>query len=292
MSGKLFASVNYKTSPELKKFVLKDAERTGRKLGVGSFGSVVEITVGGTYYAGKKLHDNLLDSYDQGHTMLLDRFVSECKIMSDLRHPNIVQFMGLCFFPESIYPVLVMEQLDTSLDDLLEKRKSNFTLAPKLHILHNVAAGLLYLHEQSTPPIIHRDLTTRNVLVNTASMQAKIADLGNALMIDPAKFSSTLSQMPGTLLYMPPEATLLKPKYDSSLDMFSFGQLSLYTIIQEFPADLLPATYEDPDTDELKARSEVTRRGQYFEALYNKLSKDHIICKMIRTCLSNKPSTR
>lgn len=287
------AVLSYRNHPKLKKFIKTDAKRTGRRLGSGSFGYVEELVEGGTYYAGKMLHDSLLNTHDDGKSHLLDRFVSECELMSELRHPNIIQFMGLCFFEEKVYPVLMMEKLDTSLDDLLEK-KGNISLAPKLQILHDITKGLVYLHERKHP-IIHRDLTARNVLLDTASMQAKIADLGNALMVNPAKLTNTLSQAPGTLVYMPPEAILVKPEYDASLDMFSFGQLALYTIIQVFPADLLPITFQDPDTEDLKARSEVERRREYFDKLYNIQAEQRIsviLSNVIKECLSNKASQR
>ena len=112
--------------------------------------------------------------------------------------------MDLCLFHDSIYPSLVMEKLDLNLENLLGIY-TDLPLPLTVQILEDVAKGLIYLHGK-TPPIIHRDSTARNVLVNKASMIAKIADLGNALMIDPTKLSNTLSQAPETLPYMPPEA--------------------------------------------------------------------------------------
>ena len=71
-----------------------------------------------------------------------------------------------------------------------------------------------------------------------------------------------MSTAKGTLVYMPPEAIGVWPKYDAKLNIFSFGHLSLYTAIQEFPDNLLPSTYPDPmNADNLKARSEVQRHG-------------------------------
>jgi serine/threonine-protein kinase CTR1 len=110
--------------------------------------------------------------------------------MSTLRHPNIVQFLGITFFPGSQLPVLVMERLLTSLHDLLEpevdpllsaSEKQFLPLSLKCSILENVASGLVYLHERS-PPVIHRDLSARNVLLNSA-LVAKIADLGVARIV-------------------------------------------------------------------------------------------------------------
>ena len=198
--------------------------------------------------------------------------------------------MGLCLFHDSIHPSLIMEKLDLNLEKVLGTY-SNLPLPLTVQILKDVAKGLIYLHGK-TPPIVHRDLTARNVLVNKASMIAKIADLGNALMIDPAKLSNTLSRAPGTLPYMPPEAILCKPTYDTMLDMFSFGHLGLFAVTQMYPGNLLPSTYTDPSTEELQARSEVERREEYVSILVAKLSKDHALTKVIIQCLHNSPEKR
>lgn len=282
---------NNRDVPELKDYLLEDVTSTGKRLGTGAFGTVVEVTVGGTLCAGKKLHIALLDPEDEGMQRMVDRFVSECKLMSKVRHPNIVQFMGLCFFDDSPHPMLVMERLDTNLDNVLEKRK-NLSFSLVLHILLDIAKGLVYLHSLKPQPIIHRDLTARNILLNSASMQAKIADLGNAMMIDQMQLSRTLSQAPGTTPYMPPEALLQEAKYNTMLDIFSFGHLALFAILEEFPSDLLPITYNDPLTDELKARSEVERREIYIRKLFAKLTKEHVITKTVLQCLHNVPDKR
>lgn len=281
----------YSDIPGLKGYILKDVQKTGKKLGFGAFGMVEELTYGGTICAGKKLHAELLDVRNEGIQRTIDRFISECKLMSKIRHPRIVLFMGLCFFDDSPYPMLVMEKVDVNLETILETRK-NIPLPLTLRILQDVAEGLIHMHGQN-PPIIHRDLTARNVLVNRASMRAKIADLGNALcMVDRNKLTNHLSQAPGTFPYMPPEALLNEPSYDSMLDMFSFGHLALFAVIQEFPKDILPPTYYDESLNELKARSEVERRDKYIKKLYAKLTNAHVVTKMILQCLHNMPQKR
>ena len=120
-------------------------------------------------------------------------------------------------------PVLVVERLQGSLDEFLESTP-DITLPIKLSVLQDVAQGLVYLHNYS-PAIIHRDLTARNVLLNSA-MKAKIADLGNSRMVDIPldQLARTTTQgIPGTLVYMPPEVSDEEHKYGPSLDMFSFG---------------------------------------------------------------------
>lgn len=151
--------------------------------------------------------------------------------MSDLRHPNITLFVGLCFLPNCLLPVLVMERLDGSLDDLLES-VPNIPLTLKCSVLEDVARGLLYLHNHS-PQIIHRDLTARNVLL-TSTFVAKLTDFGNSRIVNlqAGHFAQSLSQLPGTLVYMPPEALTLSCRYGPSLDIFSFGHLALFTLTQ------------------------------------------------------------
>ena len=159
---------------------------------------------------------------------MVRKYLQECQLMSRLHHPNITHFLGLCFLPGTRLPLLVMERLETSLDDLLE-HMPNLPLSLKRSVLEDVASGLLYLHE----PVIHRDLTARNILLSS-SLVAKITDMGNSRIIDmrPGQMARTLSALPGTLVYMPPEALDDRHRYGPSMDIFSFGHLALFTTTQ------------------------------------------------------------
>ena len=151
--------------------------------------------------------------------------------MAEMRHPHIVQFLGLCFLEGSTLPVLVMEQLDSSLDSLLEGAPG-LPLSLKRSLLTDVIRGLLYLHTHC-PPVVHRDLSARNVLL-TSSLVAKISDLGNACIVNlsPRQLAMTLTCIPGTSVYMPPEAFDDSSQYGPKLDIFSFGHLALFTLTQ------------------------------------------------------------
>ena len=136
-------------------------------------------------------------------------FVRECQLMSTLRHPNIVQFLGVCFLQGSRLPALVMERLLTSLHDLLDPETqpppgaptplSFFTISLKCSVLHDVASGLAYLHERS-PPVIHRDFSARNVLLNSG-LVGKIADLGVARIGPCVRAAATMTTAPGAGIY-------------------------------------------------------------------------------------------
>ena len=281
--------------PELEPYLLKGVRQTSdcKRLGNGSFGVVDELYVHGTLCAAKQLHGSLLDPRTQGVDRVISRFVEECRIMTSVRYPNIVQFLGLHIFPNSTHPTLVMEKLAMSLEDLLDKtnkKKEDVPLSLKVSILSDTAKGLVYLHNHK-PQIIHRDLTSRNILL-TLAMQAKITDLGNALIIDSDTVAMTMTQTPGTAVYMPPEAVHAQARYDSTIDMFSYGHLTLYTVIQEFPRDLLPATYMEESKRQLCARSEIERREKYISILHQKMGKRHLLTNIIERCLDNMSDER
>ena len=172
-----------------------------------------------------------MDVGNEGVAEVVRKYLRECHLMSRLSHPNITQFLGLCFFQDTTLPVLVMEQLKTSLDQALD-HTPDLPLFFKCDVLNDVASGLVHLHTR-TPPVIHRDLTAKNVLL-TSSLVAKITDMGNSCIIDikPGQMARTLSRYPGTVVYMPPEALDEKHCYGPSLDVFSFGHLALYAAIQ------------------------------------------------------------
>ena len=282
--------------PQLRQFVMKGAKSTGRELGRGAYGCVEEVQVYGVTCAGKRIYETLIDPQNEGADHTLQKYGEECRLLSSLNHPNIVQFLGICFLKAQpgyspSLPVLVMERLDRSLDDLLENTP-NIPLVQKCSILQDVARGLDYLHSRS-PAIIHRDLTARNVLLNSV-MVAKITDMGNARIVDfqPGESAKTMTKgVPGTAVYMPPEAFDDPPKYGPKLDMFSFGHLALFTMTQVFPKSLLSPTYTDKDRG-LTARSEVERRGKYMDSLRGRFGDSHEMVQLITQCLANSPEER
>ena len=275
--------------PELKEFILSGIKRTGVRLGSGSYGDVEELCWNGTKCAGKRLHESLLQSQSP---QIAQKFISECKIIAKIRHPNIVLFLGLCFFSDHEYhrrPVLVMEKLNDNLGNFLENQP-NIRLSVKSSILLDISRGLVHLHSQN-PPIIHRDLTSRNILL-TSSLQAKIADLGTARILGSQRYSRISKQtpVPGTPIFMPPEAFSSSPTYDTKLDVFSFGGVMLHTLTQVSPCDLLSPKYQSGT--KTKARSELERRTHYMEILYSSLGKEHQLTKLITNCLADLPKKR
>ena len=258
---------------------------------MGAHGAVVEVEVGGTLCAGKRIHDALVELRGGGPSDISQKFVNECRLMSSLRHPNVVQFIGVCFVDGSRLPMLVMEYLSNDLDSLLEGNPG-IPLSLKYSILNDVALGLAYLHGHN-PPIIHRDLTARNVLLNS-DVKAKIGDFGVARILDlyPGQLRKVMTQAPGNFTYMPPEALSTNPTYNEKIDIFSFGHLALYTVTQVFP-DLLPPTRPDPnDPQRTVGLSEVERRAREMELVCKQMGGGHPLVRLIRSCLENSPQLR
>jgi len=270
--------------------VVANVQPTGKELGTGAYGSVEEVEIPGATCAAKRIHEILLRTGGvDGVKNITEKFVQECRLMSSLRHPHIVQFLGVCFLPGSRLPVLVMERLMMSLGDLLDTNP-NVSLASKRSILQDAARGLAYLHSHA-PPIIHRDLTAKNVLLN-AAMVAKLADLGVARIVDiqPDQLAATMTRAPGTAVYMPPEALEPNARYDTTIDVFSFGNLALYTLTQIFP-ELKAATYVNSNRV-VVARTEVERRIVYIEQIRQELGHQHPMVLLIEGCLQNTPQER
>ena len=213
-------------------------QETGKNVGGGSYGGVIEVQVQGRKCAAKKLHETFTgrDVPRRDRAAMVERFENECRRVIYLSHPNIVEMIGIHFDRDTRLPTLVMELMNVSLYQHLENnpKPSSVPLSTKYSILRDVASGLLYLHSLPPPlgPIIHRDLTAKNILLNLGSkVVAKIADLGQA-KTDPvyATRRQMLSMSPGNQLHMPPEARVEDPVYNASLDVFSFGVVVLHTL--------------------------------------------------------------
>lgn len=275
---------------QLQDLRVEDVEETGKELGRGSYGVVVELKVSGLLCAGKTLHERFFTfGSPEERRLIEERFVQECLRLSRLRHPNVVQLLGVHFEQAgygSRVPMLVMEFLPMTLTQCIE-RHEELPDSLKCSILLDAGLGLLYLHRQR-PAILHRDLTANNILL-TASLQGKIADLGVATIVNlnAEQVSARMTMCPGLPAYMPPEALSDRPAYDTSLDCFSFGCLIVHTCTQRWPLPL-PILRHDPNNPgQLRPRTEVERRAEFLEAMSADSPR-----QLAERCLDNIPGRR
>ena len=203
-----------------------------KPLGTGSYGAVYKAMCDDLLCAGKILNPNLFQSDDPGAMAVMKRFEQECSFLSAIRHPNIVQYLGMHQDPDTRLPVLLMELMDESLTQLLERSQEPLPYHTQVDICHDIALAVAYLHSND---IIHRDLSSNNVLLIGRS-KAKVMDFGMAKFYDASHTSVTpLTLCPGTLAYMSPEALQDQPIYTKKLDTFSFGVLDIQVITRQFP---------------------------------------------------------
>ena len=214
-------------------------ETDRERIGNGAYGVISKAKYCGTPCALKELHSFLLPQRETELTgdlsRVVENFGAEIKLLSEIRHPNFVRFIGVYFRESSPFPVLVMELMHTSLAQCLEQYecdKQKLPLSTKLFILQDVARALVYLHSQN-PPIVHRDLTASNVML-TSDMRAKLADLGVAKIID-LDLLKKATQCPGNVVYMPPEALMEQPAYGTEIDVYSFGVLGFQIFSGKWP---------------------------------------------------------
>ena len=178
-------------------------------LGHGSYGAVYKAKCDQLPCAAKILHPTILDPTDPGSEKIMDKFRQEYAFLGRIRHPNVVQYLGMSRDRESRLPVLLMELLDENLTKMLEHSLRPLAYYVQVDICHDISLAVAYLHSND---IIHRDLSSNNVLI-IAGRRAKVTDFGMAKLAGAAPSMTPLTMCPGMLAYMSPEAVREPPRY-------------------------------------------------------------------------------
>ena len=197
------------------------------ELGRGGWGYVVKGTFRRKTVAVKCIHNAIASEKN------LERVRREINTMALVRHPNLVLFIAAVLDnPEG--PLIVTELLDTDLRSAYENK--SLTDKNKLSILLDVALALNYLHTLPEP-IIHRDVSSKNVLLERATWKAKLSDFGSARL---ASLASTLGE--GCFLYAAPEIcpplSFVTSLQTTKLDSYSFGVLTCEVMMEKLPDTL------------------------------------------------------
>ena len=187
---------------------------TKEELGRGSYAVVTVGIFRGLRVAVKSLHTIIISNYNRG------LFSREMSIASRVRHPNLVQFIGATKVGN---PLILTELMSTSLYKKLQE--TELTNEQILSIAQDVALGLNYLHLFKPQPIIHRDVSSPNVLLKPctgpAGYEAKVADYGTAKVV---QAENTGTVMPGNVAYAAPEARD-PDQHSPTMDVYSYSVL-------------------------------------------------------------------
>ncbi|KAL9230289.1 hypothetical protein vseg_005662 [Gypsophila vaccaria] len=196
-------------------------------LGVGGFGRVYKAKLDSSCSVAVK-------KIDGGGQDAEKEFENEVELLTKIRHQNIITLLGYCFHGDS--KLLVYELMENgSLEDQLHgaPRGSALTWHVRMKIALDIARGLEYLHEHCNPPVIHRDLKSSNVLLDT-EFNAKVADFGLAITNGPQ--SKNNIKLSGTLGYVAPEY-LLDGKLTDKSDVYAFGVVLLELLLGRKPVE-------------------------------------------------------
>ena len=215
--------------------------------GTGSYGMVCKAMVDQLVCAAKIMHPTFFSELEPSSTATYRQFEKECDFLSAIRHPNIVQYLGTKQDSETGLPVLLMELMDESLTKFLERTLQQQREPVPYHILinlcHDVAMALAFLHSNG---IVHRDLSSNNILL-VGESRAKVTDFGMSALIECNPRMTPLTQCPGCLVYMAPEALRTPPIYSERLDVFSMGVCIIQMITCRFPKPTnAKRTVQDP----------------------------------------------
>ncbi|KAK6945836.1 Legume lectin domain [Dillenia turbinata] len=230
------------------------------KLGQGGFGQVYKGSLENTFIAVKRISK---DS-SQG----IKEFISEVKIISQLHHKNLVKLIGWCHEKKEF--LLVYELMPKgSLDKHLYNHNNLLRWPTRFKIAKGLASALFYLHEECEQCILHRDIKSSNVMLDT-NFNAKLGDFGLARLVDHDKGSQTT--MPaGTIGYMAPEC-VIAAKAGKESDVYSFGIVALELACGRKP--FIP-TSEASQVIIVDWVWELYERGRLFEAADPRIYGDH-----------------
>ena len=176
----------------------------------------------GLQVAAKCLYPEILPDYNRG------LFVHEMNIAANLRHPNLVQFIGATLEER---PVILTELMTISLRARLGE--GPLESAQIQSISRDVALALNYMHLARPKPVLYRDISSANVLLNPTSANswvAKVSDYGSANFL-----CKVMTTGPGNVAYSAPEASDDPSKQSVKMDVFSFGVMLVEMVIQKLP---------------------------------------------------------
>ncbi|KAM1805036.1 hypothetical protein ACFX12_030833 [Malus domestica] len=199
----------------------------GEKLGEGGFGGVYRgfIEDLDSYVAVKRI--------SSGSRQGMKEYAAEVRIISRLRHRNLVQLIGWCHEKREL--LLVYEFMSNgSLDSHLFKPKTVLHWEARYRIAQGLASGLFYLHEEWEQCVLHRDIKSSNIMLDS-NFNAKLGDFGLARLVDHGKQSQT-TVLAGTMGYMAPEC-LTTGKASKETDVYSFGVVALEIACGRKPID-------------------------------------------------------
>ncbi|EXC06731.1 putative LRR receptor-like serine/threonine-protein kinase [Morus notabilis] len=206
-------------------------------IGEGGYGSVYKANLELPNFmsfnvAVKKLHP----PREEGHRRLPNEFLNEIRALLEIRHRNIVKLYGFCSHERHsflVYEYVARGSLARILREEEEAKEVGWK--KRVNIVRGVAHALAYMHHGCSPPIVHRDISSNNVLLDS-EFEARVSDFGTAKLLNPD--SSNWTALAGTYGYIAPELAYTM-KVTEKCDVYSFGVLALEVMMGKQPGDFI-----------------------------------------------------
>ncbi|KAJ4707479.1 putative Receptor protein kinase [Melia azedarach] len=250
-------------------------------IGTGGYGSVYKANLpDNKVVALKKLHHS-----ETEELTFVNSFQTEAAVLSQVRHRNIVKLYGYCLHKTCMF--LIYEYIERgSLFCVLRNDNEAVELdwIKRVSIVKGVAHALSYLHHDCSPSIVHRDISTSNILLNS-ELEAFVADFGTARLLH--SDSSYITVVAGTHGYIAPELAYTIVVTEKC-DVYSFGVVALEVLMGKHPGDLLLPSPFDPEmrlTDVLDQRLSPPMKRKVVEDVV-------LVTTIAFACLRSKPKSR
>ncbi|KAF3433158.1 hypothetical protein FNV43_RR24260 [Rhamnella rubrinervis] len=203
-------------------------------IGMGGFGKVYRVDIPGyDVLAVKRLN---LQARDESEIETIKHFGNEVAALTEIKHRNIVKLYGFCC--RGIHIFLVYKFIERgSLADMLrsENGAKELDWVKRLRVVKGVAYALSYMHHDHVPAIIHRDISSKNVLLDS-KLEAHVSDFGTARFLNPE--SSNWTEVAGTYGYIAPELAY-SMVVTEKCDVYSFGVLIVEVVMGKHPEELI-----------------------------------------------------
>ncbi|KAK7832335.1 mdis1-interacting receptor like kinase 2 [Quercus suber] len=201
-------------------------------IGVGGTAKVYKVEIpGAQVFAVKKLR-----SMAEGiESEIIKNFTSEVAALTEIRHRNIVKLLGFCF--REVHSFLVYEFMEggSLVDMLCSEGATELDWPTRIRVVKSVAYALSYMHHDCVPPIIHRDISSKNILLSS-DLEAYVSDFGTARFLKPD--SSNWTTIAGTYGYLAPELAYTMVVTEKC-DVYNFGVLVLEILMGKHPGELI-----------------------------------------------------
>ncbi|PON90667.1 Tyrosine-protein kinase [Trema orientale] len=219
----------------------------------------------------------------------LKTFEREIQALSEIRHCNIVRLYGFCLHRRHSFLVYKFLQ-GGSLEKKLRKDEEAIKLGwtERVNLVKGVADALSYMHNDCSPPIVHRDISSKNILLDLEN-RPYVSDFGTAKVLKPN--SSNWTSFAGTLGYTAPEFAYTM-EVNENCDVYSFGVVALEVIIGKHPGDLVSflTSLSSSTGHDLPLKNVVDHRLSYPRIQVAK----EVVCvvKVALACLKTNPKSR